>query len=400
MKVAYVLTEDISFHGTSGASAHVRNVVEQLEQRGHSVELVSRVSRSKNESEDSSDSSGKGLRSVASAVLPGTVKTAVKDWWVRRRNRRLIHENVEVLQWADVIYERDAYQSFGTQEIIDSVGTPWVLECNGIFWDEQSPFSTPVWPDSYRRRHVEKWKRADQLIVVSESFKKHVVQEGVSPEKITAIHNGVDVEPHRDISTSQVEGFREKWGLDRDVPTIGFLGHMLPWHRIDLLVNAIRVLRGNDYKVQGLLVGGGRWKEYKRKAKRNGLAELVTFTGPLPPEDVPVAVAAMDICTAPGIYEPGSPVKLFDYGAAGRPIVAANAPSVTEIITDEENGLLFEQGSLEGLVGALTRLVEDDELRNQLGAAAREKVEEEHTWEKVGQRTECVLSRVLDNSRN
>ncbi len=398
MDVAYILTENIQFHGTSGASSHVRNVVEQLEKRGHSVELVSRVSRSGNESELSSGSAGKGLRSLVSAILPGTVKTAAKDWWIRRKNRRLVLENEEVLQWADVIYERDAYQSFGTQEIIDDVGTPWVLECNGIFWDEQSPFSTPIWPESYRRWHVDKWKQADHLIAVSGSFKKYVVQEGVSPEKITAIHNGVDLEPHRAATTSHAEAFQQEWGVD-NVPTIGFLGHMLPWHRIDLLVDAIRQLRERGHEVQGLLVGGGRWKEYKQYAGQNGIEEQITFTGPVPPADVPVAVAAMDICAAPGIYEPGSPVKLFDYGAANRPIVAANAPSVTEIITDEENGLLFEEGSLEGLVGALTRLVEDDELRDQLGAAAREKVEEEHTWEKVGQRTERVLNRVLNMPR-
>jgi glycosyltransferase involved in cell wall biosynthesis len=256
-----------------------------------------------------------------------------------------------------------------------------------------------VSPERYRRRHVEKWKATDQLIVVSESFKTNVVREGVAPEKISVIHNGVNLEPYQAVSASQAQSFRKEWGLNGSI-VVGFLGHMLPWHRIDLFVDAIGALRNSGYNVQGLVVGGGRWKEYRGYAEQEGVADQIIFSGPVPPEDVPEAVAAMDICTAPGIFEPGSPVKLFDYGAAGKPIVAANAPSVAELITDEEHGLLFEEGSLESFVSALTRLLDDGQLRDQLGAAARKKVEEEHTWEKVGQRTECVLSRVLDNSRN
>ncbi len=399
MNVAYILTEDISFHGTSGASAHVRNVVEQLEERGHSVKLVSRVSRSPDESEHSSELSRGALRSVASALLPRVIKAGFRDWRTRRGNRRLVQENSEVLQQADLIYERDAFQSFGTQQVASTIGTPWILECNGFFWQEESPLPAPVSPDRYRRRHVEKWKAADQLIVVSESFKSDVVQEGVAPEKISVIHNGVNLEPYRDISSSQVDEFRKEWGLNGAV-VIGFLGHMLPWHRIDLFVDAIGALRNSGYNVQGLVVGGGRRKEYQTYAEQEGVAEQIVFSGPVPPEDVPEAVSAMDICTAPGICEPGSPVKLFDYGARGKPIVAANAPSVTELITDEKHGLLFEEGSLEGFGRALTRLLDDEELRDQLGRAAREKVEEEHTWEKVGQRTERVLNQVLDAPRS
>ncbi len=394
MKVAYVLAEDISFHGTSGASAHVRNVVEQLEERGHSVELVSRVSRSHEvESEHSSELSRGALRSVASALLPRVIKAGFRDWRTRRGNRRLVQKNSELLQQADLIYERDAFQSFGTQRVASRIDTPWVLECNGFFWEEESPLPTPVSPDRYRRRHVEKWEAADQLIVVSESFKTNVVQEGVAPEKISVIHNGVNLEPYREVSSSRVEAFRKEWGLNGSM-VVGFLGHMLPWHRIDLFVDAIGALRKSGYNVQGLLVGGGRWKKYRTYADQEGLAEQIVFSGPVPPGDVPEAVAAMDVCTAPGVLEPGSPVKLFDYGAAGKPVVATNASSVTEIITDEENGLLFNQGSLESLLGEIVRFLENEELRYQLGSAIRAKVEKEHTWEKVGERTEKVLQSV------
>jgi glycosyltransferase involved in cell wall biosynthesis len=310
-----------------------------------------------------------------------------------------VQENSEVLQQADVIYERDAFQSFGTQRVASRIDTPWVLECNGFFWEEQSPLPSPVSPDRYRRRHVEKWKAADQLIVVSESFKQRVVQEGVVPEKISVIQNAVNLAPYRAVSASEVEAFRNEWELS-ETAVIGFLGHMLPWHRIDLFVDAIGALHKSGYNVQGLLVGGGRWKKYRTYAEQAGVAEQIVFSGPVPPEDVPEAVAAMDICAVPGSNEYGSPVKLFDYGAAGRPVVAANAPSVTEVITDEKNGLLFEEGSLEGFVEALSRLIEDDKLRDRIARTFREKIEEEHTWEKVGQRTECVLNRVLDAPRS
>ena len=392
MRIAYILADNIRPKGTSGAAAHVRHVMGELTSRGHQVCLVARTSEVAVETSDT-DTQRSAVKRLVFDFMPESVKALVRDQRRRIRNRRLVSKNDELIRSCDLMYERDAYQSFGTQALAAECDMPWVLECNGFFWDEQSPFSNPVWPERYRRRHVQKWKAADHLIVVSQSFKEHVVREGVDPQKITVIHNGVDLEPHHDVSSAQVAAFRKEWGIGNEV-TVGFLGHMLPWHRIDLLIDAIGQLRASQYNVRGLCVGGGRWKQYEQYARQKGLQDEIVFTGPVPPSRVPVAVAAMDVCTAPGIYEPGSPVKLFDYGAAGRPVVATNAPSVTEIITDTKTGLLFEDGSLEGYIAALKRLLDSENLRAQLGKRLKQKVEREHTWARVGDRTEALLQKV------
>lgn len=395
MKLAYLLPEKINPDGTSGAAAHIRENIKSLQGLGHEVLLVSHKVR--NRSADSThlkNNKGSIWRTVFNWV-PQELKWAIRGVRTRHESAVLLRQHRSEIAQCDVIYERDAYQSFATHDYAEALDIPWILECNGVFWDDEDPFHRPLFPRLYKRRHVRKWKKADHLIAVSQSFKAHMVAEGIDPEKITVIHNGVDLTPYQGITDRQVEVLREKLGVRGGTIVVGFLGHMLPWHRIDLFLNGIKRLSDDECNsITILLIGGGRWREYRQEAYNLGIAERVIFTGPVDPADVPLAVAAMDICTVPGICEPGSPVKLFDYGAGARPVLAADFPSVKEIITDEETGLLFQNGSVDDFVSKLKRLIEDRELRQRLGKSLHGQVSRDHTWQRVGERTEKVLEMV------
>jgi glycosyltransferase involved in cell wall biosynthesis len=167
---------------------------------------------------------------------------------------------------------------------------------------------------------------------------------------------------------------------------------------VDLLLAAIREISNtvaSDIEIRGLIVGGGDWKKYQRQAQEMGLDNIITFTGPVESGNVPLMVASMDICTIPGSNNYGSPVKLFDYGAARRAVVAVNRPAVTEIIVDGKNGLLFQRDSLDEFVEKLMLLINDPQLRAQFGQSLFENVSEEHTWQEVARRTNEIFTSLM-----
>src|SRR5207244_7734796 len=123
-----------------------------------------------------------------------------------------------------------------------------------------------------------------------------------------------------------------------------------------------------------LLVGDGPLRpQAEAEVRLAGLEKAVTFAGSVAHDDVPRYVAAMDVAVAPypaldEFYY--SPLKLFEYMAAGRAVVASRAGQVAEVLVDGASGLLFEPGDRAGLVECIRRLQRDASLRQDLGRKA------------------------------
>jgi len=111
------------------------------------------------------------------------------------------------------------------------------------------------------------------------------------------------------------------------------------------------------------------------------VAERVRFTGLVAHEQVPLAVAGFDIALQPRVVEYASPLKIFDYMAAGRAIVAPDQPNIREVLEHERTALLFDPGRAGAMGEAIARLLGDAPLRRRLGAAARAELERrDFTW--------------------
>ena len=133
-----------------------------------------------------------------------------------------------------------------------------------------------------------------------------------------------------------------------------------------------------------VVVGDGPMrKALEKEAEELGLKDRVTFTGAVEYERVPEILKALDVAVAPypemaDFYF--SPIKIFEYMAAGRPIVASRIGQITDVLVDGENALLVPPGNADALAHALARLKSDPELRQQLGHAAQREARESHTW--------------------
>jgi glycosyltransferase involved in cell wall biosynthesis len=223
------------------------------------------------------------------------------------------------------------------------------------------------------------FRQATGMTVVSGYLRDQLVEMGVPPERVLVTPNAVDAEcfdpERRDGST-----VRARLGL-RDSVVVGFAGSFAKWHGVDFLIRTCARLMPEFPDLRLLLIGDGdRRPVSEALAAELGVADRVIFTGRVPHSAIPEYVAAMDVGVMPASNVFGSPMKIFEYMAMGRPAVGPRYLPLEEAIDDGRTGLLFTPDSEEELTGCLRELLQDPERRRRMGRAAREKVLGRHLW--------------------
>ena len=157
------------------------------------------------------------------------------------------------------------------------------------------------------------------------------------------------------------------------------MGFVRDWHGLDAV---IRGLAAHDGPAVFRIVGEGPARPgLEALAASLGVAERVQFAGLLAHADVPAAAAGFDIALQPRVVDYASPLKIFDYMAAGRAIVAPDQPNIREVLEDGRTALLFDPAREGAMWAAVARLLADPGLRARLGAAARAELERrDYTW--------------------
>jgi glycosyltransferase involved in cell wall biosynthesis len=162
---------------------------------------------------------------------------------------------------------------------------------------------------------------------------------------------------------------------------VGWCGILRDWHGLDLLFRAMRRIEGTRLAIIG---DGPDRQRIERVAQEHGVAERTVFTGRVPHAAMPGYIAALDIAVAADDRTGyASPMKVLEYMAAGRAVVAPRLPGLRDIIEDGVDGLLFVAGDEDALAAAITRLAGDTQLRRQLGQRARLKIERERNWQRI-----------------
>jgi glycosyltransferase involved in cell wall biosynthesis len=153
------------------------------------------------------------------------------------------------------------------------------------------------------------------------------------------------------------------------------------WHGLDKALHGIAAWRG-DRLLSLVVVGDGPARPGLEKlAAELGIADRVRFTGLAARDAVPALVAGFDIALQPAAVPYASPLKVFEYMAAARAIVAPDQPNLREVLQDGETALLFDPAQPGGFWAAVSRLAQDATLRQRLGEAARAQIlSRDLTW--------------------
>ena len=249
---------------------------------------------------------------------------------------------------------------------------PFLVEVNAPLAEERARFgglrlqALAHWTERFV------WRRADRVLPVTGVLAEHLVAAGVARARIDVIPNGIDLSEFPPPAATRA---------DADVLTLGFVGFVRPWHGLDGVVRAIASWHGSP-RLALLVVGEGPARlALEALAAELGIAERVQFTGLAARAAIPDLLARFDIALQPASVAYASPLKVFEYMAAGRAIIAPDQPNLREVLEDGRTALLFDPADPDALTRCVLRLAADPALRARLGAAAREDVlRRDLTW--------------------
>jgi glycosyltransferase involved in cell wall biosynthesis len=237
------------------------------------------------------------------------------------------------------------------------------------------------------------YRLADKIICVSEPARRHLAKTWqVDLDKIVVMPNGVDLLRFRpDYDPQPV---RAELALS-DGPVVGFVGGFQHWHGLDRLVESFAAVLAEYPHAMLLLVGDGRARPaVESKIAELGLESSVIITGLVSQERVPEMLAVIDVAVIPYPKLPRelwfSPLKLYEYMAAGKAIVASRSGQIAEVIEDGHNGLLVEAGNVADLTRATLRLLGNPAERARLGRNAHRQASEQHSWATYIERLEQI----------
>ncbi len=291
----------------------------------------------------------------------------------------------------DIIYERYNLFFVAGALLARLRSVPFYVEVNAPLADERARNGGVRLLASARMMERFVWRSATRIVAVTGVLRDLIAEQGAPRERIAVVPNGIDIDRFSPGSLASEH---------RDIVTVGFVGFMRAWHGLDALLDAA-AMRSNA-RVRLLIAGDGPAQaDLRARAERLGLAERVRFTGLAAPDAVPGLLSEMDIAVQPKVVAYASPLKIFEYMAAGRAIVAPDQANIREILRHEETALLFDPGGEDALWQAIRRLIEDPQLRFRLSAAARSEItRRDFTWHANAVRLLEWASADLAPSRN
>ena len=268
----------------------------------------------------------------------------------------------------DVIYERFSLFLFAGIWVRRLTGVPILLEVNAPLYEERAENDglRLHWLGRWAQQLI--WSGVDHVLPVTGVLGKVIQGYGVSPARITVIPNGVN--PERFGAAPDSSAANAALGVPGRL-VLGFTGFIRGWNAVHRMIEFVsRHRSGPDLHI--LVVGDGPAREsLQAHAREQGVADRLTITGIVERDDVARYVAAFDIAVLPGVTPYSSPLKLFEYLRMGRAIVAPDMENIREILTDEQDALLFDPDREGALEQTLLHLCNDKMLRNRIGDAAQ-----------------------------
>jgi glycosyltransferase involved in cell wall biosynthesis len=368
MRVAYVCADPgIPVFGSKGASIHVQEMCCAFLRLGVEVTVFS----PRLEGEPPA-----GLAALRLRPLPALTGKAEERACGILASNRVLEAALDDAAF-DLVYERHALFAHAAMEHAARRRLPSVLEVNAPLLDEQARHRGLALPEAAAASARRAFAAARVVTAVTPAAARYA--EALGAARVEVVPNAVDPRrfPRREVAEGPF--------------TVGFLGTLRPWHDVATLLEAFALLRASLVpEARLLIVGDGPERPtLEARVAALGLGAAVEFTGAVPARAVPEALARMHVGVAP--YRGGepfyfSPLKLYEYMAAGLPVVASRVGDLPDLVTGWRIGLACPPDDPAALASALARLAMAPAAARRMGEAARAEVLAHHTWDGVAAR--------------
>ena len=368
--------------GTGAEAVHISGIVRALEKMGHHVFLSSPTGIDPRQTAGATpfaNPGAPGRLDRITRILPPVLFELLELFY----NFPAFWRNLRLARRHDcrLIYERHAFFLFSTALVAALLRRPLVVEVNELVGDPRiraQPFFSGLarWTDRFL------FLRARLIVTVSPHLKRRVLEYGVPEERILVLPNAVSEE---DLALPSIPF---SFNLPPSAFILGFTGWLVEWHRLDFLIEALADPEFSNVIL--VLVGDGPLRS-ALQAQAAALGVQVHFPGSLPHAAIPAALRAMDACVVPHSNAYRSPIKLFEFIAQARPVLAPRTEPIASVVCDGQEALLFTPLEVESFRSCFRKMLASSELREALGGRARTLVEEKYTWE---QNVRQVLSKI------
>jgi len=382
MRILYISPTE-PYPGTHAGYTHVHNLLRNLTQEGVEVTLIAGQPE-------------KGTGRPAPEI-PGLSVVHIRETCPSLRNIMVMNAILKQTRKRDFDLIHERYETAGGSGVLASrlLRIPHILEVNDPFLELNSP--------SWLRIPLVQLKRfqfcaADAIICQTPQIKR-VIWSYVPDSRVFVIPNGADpsVFPLSEIP---------------EVKRIGFMGSFMPWHGVRILIRTFRRVLEHEPDAELLLIGdpGNQRNSVETELSKHGIREKVRFTGAVAPDKVPGLLSGCRVLAAP--FAPDldrvrkefykkfgfwwSPLKIFEYMAAARPVVTPDLGMMTKYLGNA--GLTYPQGDEEALVERVTNLLVDSDLAEKLGREGRKRVERLYNWRTIAHMTQMVYMSVCEKN--
>ncbi len=395
MRIAYFLADHgIPVFGNKGASVHVREMAKALSVLGHEVTVFCAK-----RGHDEKPVPYQVIKVAADAITeevdetdPLVYRRAKEERYMRSAQAmQELFAQMHREQAFDAIYERYSLWSAAGVRSAQSFGLPVMVEVNAPLLKEQQQYRQLACAEEAEKIEGEVFSCATTVVAVSSEVANYIRQRGGVTTPVEVMTNAVDEERfHPAVAPADLKEARGRC-------VIGFCGTLKAWHGVEILIEAFRDLSRRFAGLHLLIIGDGPIKEWLQGYTCGAaLEQNVTLAGWVEHDDVAALLARSDILVAPypeleDFYF--SPLKLFEYLALGKPVVASEIGQIRDIVQSEHNGLLVPAGNAQALADALQYLIVDSSQR-QLLAQAAARCGARYTWRGNARRvvelfTEC-----------
>ena len=240
------------------------------------------------------------------------------------------------------------------------------------------------------------FKESDKILVITDYLKHKLLEQNIPENKILHIPNGVDLDlfnPDK-YSDDEIKKIRSSFNADHIVVFSGSL------QDLNILIDSAEIIIQSYPKIKFIIIGDHRDKNrskivWEKIVKERNLENYFSFLGKQPKNEIPKFILCADICvdTFPDdpYFAAAAPVKLLEYGACGKPVVATSVSETEKIVIHKKYGLLAKPSDFNEYAQHIMKLLSSDELRKKMGNDFAKYVRTKYGWDNITKKLTDVL---------